>query len=192
MYNSKNHYGIVAISLHWLMAIGILGMYCLGLYMVELTYYDSLYKTLPFIHKSFGITLALVFIIRLVWRLINPVPEALAGISPLQRDAANLVHRLFYIIIPLIMISGYLISTADGSSINVFHILEIPASITSIPNQEDNAGLIHQYLGYGLAGLVVLHATAALKHHFYNRDETLRRMLGISSLSKQSTTGENK
>ncbi|MCP3688943.1 MAG: cytochrome b [Gammaproteobacteria bacterium] len=169
------------------MAAGILGMYCLGLYMVELTYYDSLYKTLPFIHKSFGIALALVFIFRLAWRLINPVPEALPGISLLQRAAANLVHRMFYIIIPLMMISGYLISTADGSGINVFHILEIPASITGIPNQEDNAGLIHQYLGYGLAGLVVLHALAALKHHFYNRDETLRRMLGTDSLSKQPT-----
>ncbi|MCP4186245.1 MAG: cytochrome b [Gammaproteobacteria bacterium] len=192
MYNSKEHYGVVAIFLHWLMTIGILVMFCLGWYMIDLSYYDSLYKTLPFIHKSIGITLAAVFIFRFAWRLMNPVPEALPGVSSFQQAAASVVHRLFYIVIPLIMVSGYLISTADGSNISVFHIFEISATITSIPDQEDNAGLVHQYLGYGLVSLTVLHVAAALKHHFFNRDDTLRRMLGTGFANKQLTTGENK
>jgi len=169
---------MIAILLHWLMAIAIFGMFGLGWYMVDLTYYDSLYKTLPFIHKSIGITLIAVFLFRLFWRLTNPVPNALEGSSRLERIAAKLVHRIFYWLIPLIMMSGYLISTADGSSISVFDLFEVPASITSIPEQEDNAGLVHKYLTYGLITIAGLHAFAALKHHVLDGDATLRRMLG--------------
>ncbi len=178
MYNTKESYGWVAIILHWLMAIAIVGMFGLGWYMVDLTYYDSLYKTLPFIHKSIGIILIVVFLFRLYWRLSSPVPDAIEGSSPMERKVSKLVHRIFYWLLPLIMISGYLISTADGSSISVFDIFEVPASITSIPEQEDNAGLVHKYLTYTLIALAGLHAAAALKHHILDGDATLRRMLG--------------
>ena len=76
------------------------------------------------------------------------------------------------------MISGYLISTADGRAISVFGWFEVPATITSIPKQEDVAGLVHQYLAWGLVIFSGVHALAALKHHFIDRDATLNRMLG--------------
>jgi len=179
MFNTKSRYGLVAVVLHWLMAVVILGMFGLGLYMVELTYYDKLYKTLPFIHKSVGILLALVFALRIVWKLINPAPEPISSLTRFEALASKTVHLAFYGFIACIIVSGYLISTADNSSINVFNLFEVPSTITGIPEQEDRAGLVHQYLTYGLIGLVVLHATAALKHHFVNRDDTLRRMLRI-------------
>jgi cytochrome b561 len=184
MFNTKTSYGIVAIVLHWLMAIVILGTFGLGWYMVELTYYDKLYKTLPFIHKSIGISLALVFIIRVGWKLINPVPESIPSLSQFEKVSSKLVHLTFYGLITLIVISGYLISTADNSSISVFDLFEVPATITEIPEQEDTAGLVHKILTYSLIGLVVLHAAAALKHHFVNRDDTLRRMLGVKLAHK--------
>ena len=180
MYNTRKTYGWVAVLLHWLMALFILGLFGLGLYMVELTYYDSLYKTLPFIHKSIGISLALVFIFRLIWKITNLKPEAVAGSSQFEQRAAKLVHLAFYVLIPCIMLSGYLISTADGSPINVFDLFSVPATVTSIPEQEDTAGFVHFYLACALIALVVLHAVAALKHHFINHDNTLRRMLGMS------------
>lgn len=161
------------------MAIVIFGMFGLGLYMVELAYYDRLYKTLPFIHKSIGITLALVFVFRVCWKLVNPIPEPISSLTRFERAASKVVHLAFYGLITLIVVSGYLISTADNSSINVFNLFEVPATITSIPEQEDTAGLAHKILTYSMIGLVVLHAAAALKHHFVNQDETLRRMLGI-------------
>ena len=183
MKNTTEKYGLIAIVLHWLIALVIFGLFGLGLYMVELTYYDSLYKTLPFIHKSIGISLALVFLFSVFWRITNPVPRALPGSKPFETRAAKWVHRLFYLLIPTIMFSGYLISTADGSAINVFEVFKVPATITSIPEQEDNAGLVHLYLAYGLIALVVFHAAAALKHHFFNHDNTLRRMLGLPQKS---------
>ena len=180
MKNTTERYGLIAIVLHWLMALVIFGLFGLGLYMVELTYYDSLYKTLPFIHKSIGILLALVFLFGVIWHIINPVPSAIPGSKPFEIRAAKLVHRIFYLLIPTIIFSGYLISTADGSAINVFEIFKVPATITSIPEQEDNAGLVHLYLAYCLIALVVLHAAAALIHHFIHHDNTLRRMFGLS------------
>ena len=182
--NSPQAYGWIAVVLHWSMAVVIFGLFGLGFYMVELTYYDALYRTLPSIHKSVGILLALVLVLRISWRWSNPVPEAVAGSKPVERRIAALLHRLFYLLIAVIMFSGYLISTADSSSISVFGWFSVPASITGIPQQEDIAGLVHQYLAYTLIALVVLHSAAALKHHFIDRDVTLRRILGYHQDSR--------
>ena len=76
------------------------------------------------------------------------------------------------------MFSGYLISTADGRGVSVFGLFEVPASLTGIPDQEDVAGVLHEWLAWGLIILAGLHALAAIKHHFIDRDATLSRMLG--------------
>jgi cytochrome b561 len=76
------------------------------------------------------------------------------------------------------MLSGYLISTADNRPIEVFGWFSVPATITSIPEQEDVAGLVHLVVASTLIGLVMLHAAAALKHHFIDRDRSLVRILG--------------
>lgn len=187
MRNTPQAWGTIAIALHWLMALVILGLFGLGFYMVDLTYYDPLYKTLPEIHKGIGILLALVLVLRIAWRLTNPRPAPIAGTTPLEERAAGLVHHLFYLLIVVIMLTGYLISTADGKPIDVFGLFSVSATVTGIPQQEDRAGLVHEYLAYGLIALVVLHAAAALKHHFVNRDDTLRRMLGMRASDRDGS-----
>ena len=87
------------------------------------------------------------------------------------------MHRLMYALMYLLLLSGYLISTADGRGINVFGLFTGPASISGLQNQADIAGELHQWLAYVLIGLISLHALAALKHHFVDRDQTLKRML---------------
>ena len=183
MKNTKENYGFISIVLHWLIALVIFGLFGLGLYMVELTYYDSLYKTLPFIHKGIGILLALVILFGFIWGKTNPRPSAVPGTTVFEARAARVVHRTLYLLILVILFSGYLIPTADGSAIDVFGIFSVPATLTTIPEQEDKAGLVHLYLAYFLISIVVLHAIAALKHHFINHDNTLRRMLGLSQKS---------
>ena len=76
------------------------------------------------------------------------------------------------------MMSGYLISTADERGISVFGLFEVPGFGSLIDNQEDLAGVVHKYAAYLVIGLTLLHAAAALKHHFIDKDETLTRMLG--------------
>ena len=87
------------------------------------------------------------------------------------------MHRLMYVLMYLLLLSGYLISTADGRGINVFGLFTVPASISGLQNQADIAGEVHQWFAFTLIALVVLHVLAALKHHLVNRDQTLKRML---------------
>ena len=176
--NSDVGYGWVAIILHWLMAVTVIGLFALGLYMVDLSYYDAWYKGSLDLHKSIGITLAAVFFARLVWRLSQAQPNALAT-STLQRRVAGFVHFMLYALLLLLFLSGYLISTADGRVISVFGVIDVPALGSFVDNQEDIAGDIHFYLAWTLIITIVLHALAALKHHFINRDRTLVRMLKV-------------
>jgi len=96
----------------------------------------------------------------------------------MTRLGSKLGHLALYAGLFALMISGYLISTADGRGIEVFGLFEVPATLTTIPDQEDVAGVVHEYLAWGLVIFAGLHALAALKHHFIDRDATLVRMLG--------------
>lgn len=192
--NTNERFGLVSVLLHWITALTVFGLFGLGWYMVDLTYYDPLYKTLPHIHKSVGILLVLLFLFRVGWKWLNPAPRPVDGSSRFEIVAARIAHVAMYLLLAMIFTSGYLISTADGSSIDVFDLFAVPATLTSIPEQEDVAGLVHEYLAYTLIGLVLVHALAALKHHFLDRDDTLRRMLGMGSRDdnqhvQQPTTG---
>jgi cytochrome b561 len=178
--NSSQRYGLVAIVLHWLVAVAVFGLFALGLWMTDLTYYDDWYKSAPAMHKGIGSLLFLVMLLRVVWRTLNVTPNDEPNIGKLQRRIAHAVHLTLYLLFFVLMISGYLISTAGGRSIEVFGLFSVPAIIYGIPNQEDIAGTVHWYLALSLIGLVGLHAMAALKHHFIDRDRTLKKMLGIS------------
>ncbi|MNE58833.1 hypothetical protein D3C80_1538890 [compost metagenome] len=149
--------------------------------MVTLGYYDVWYHQAPEIHKSIGTLLFIVMVVRVVWRFISPPPKPLASYSRLTRISAVLAHIALYTVLFAILISGYLISTADGQAISVFGWFDVPASVTSLPQQADTAGTIHLYLAWAVVVLSVLHALAALKHHFVDRDVTLKRMLGRST-----------
>ena len=175
--NSKSSYGWVAILVHWLMALGVFGLFGLGVYMVELTYYDAWYKGSLDLHKSVGITLAALLLFRFGWRLLGTQPEPVAGSSKAMNLVAHSVHKLIYLALIVIVTSGYLISTADGRAIEVFDLFAVPALPESVANQEDIAGKIHFYAAYGLIAVVVLHALGALKHHFIDKDKTLIRMI---------------
>ncbi|WP_413663349.1 cytochrome b [Microbulbifer sp. CNSA002] len=177
--NSSSSYGWVAIALHWIMAPAIIGTFILGWWMRQLSYYDPWYQRAPEIHKGVGIILLVFLLFRLAWRFANPSPASNPQTPSWQKFAATATHGLIYLLLLAIMVSGYLISTADGRPIDVFGIVSIPATLQGIPNQEDIAGSIHEILAWGLIGLVAAHVLAALKHHFIDRDGTLRRILGI-------------
>lgn len=176
--NHKDGYGLVAVILHWLVAAAVFGLFGLGLWMTELTYYDSWYRQAPWLHKGIGATLFLLVAARLLWRLFDPQPAPLPSHAPWERRAAGIVHRLLYLLLFAVMLSGYLISTADGRPLEVFGLFSIPATVTGIDNLEDVAGRVHLLLASSLVGLALLHAVAALKHGFFDHDRTLLRMLG--------------
>lgn len=176
--NSATSYGLVAIALHWLVALVVVGLFALGLWMTELEYYDAWYERGPDLHKGIGILLFITVAFRLVWRWLNPRPAPEPMHKPWERRLAGIAHALLYVLLFAVMIAGYLISTADGRSIEVFGLFSVPATLSGIENQEDIAGEIHEVLAFILIGLTLLHTAAALKHHFIDRDRTLKRMLG--------------
>ncbi len=176
--NSTTHFGLIAIALHWLVALTVFGLFALGLWMTELDYYDSWYKQGPWLHKSIGILLFFTLLFRISWRLFTPPPVGLSSHKQWEVKISHVIQLLLYLLLLLIMLSGYLISTADNRSIDVFNWFSIPASITSIPNQADVAGWVHLVLASSVIGLVTLHAAAALKHHFVDKDQTLKRIIG--------------
>jgi cytochrome b561 len=176
--NSDSTYGLVSIVLHWLVALAVFGLFGLGLWMVGLDYYRGWYRTAPDLHKSVGLVLFAVMLGRLAWRFVSPPPSAPASHGPTTRLASKVGHAFLYFALFALMLSGYLISTADDRGIAVFGLFEVPATLTSIPDQADVAGVIHEYLAWALVIFAGLHALAALKHHFIDRDATLVRMFG--------------
>lgn len=176
--NTTSSWGWISILFHWLSALVIVGLFALGLWMVDLTYYDDWYRTAPDIHRSVGILLLIATVLRLLWRKSSVIPADLPSHKTWERQSAHIAHIAMYVLLFAIMISGYLISTADGRSIHVFNWFEIPASLHGITNQEDIAGEIHFYLAVALISLAVIHSAGALKHHFIDRDNTLKRIIG--------------
>lgn len=176
--NTSARYGLVSVMLHWLVALVVFGLFALGFWMVGLSYYDPWRQSAPDLHKSIGILLFAVMLLRVLWRLCSPAPAALASHGRFTRLASKLGHGVLYLGLFGVMISGYLISTADGRGIEVFGLFSVPATLIGIPQQEDIAGAIHEYLAWGLVIFAGLHGLAALKHHFIDRDSTLLRMFG--------------
>ncbi|WP_416394690.1 cytochrome b [Allohahella sp. A8] len=178
--NSEHGYGLVAVTLHWLVAITVFAMFGLGLYMVDLDYYDPWYTDAPDLHRSAGVLLFVLVILRLLWRLVNQRPAPLAGHRQFERVAAVVVHGFLYLDLFIVMVSGYLISTADGRGIEVFGLFEVPALLAAEKGREELAGLVHWYAALALVAMAGVHAAAALKHHFVDRDQTLMRMLKVT------------
>jgi cytochrome b561 len=176
--NSSSRYGWVSIFMHWGVALAVFGLFALGLWMVGLDYYSSWRKDAPDLHKSIGLVLLAVMLLRVLWRFISPPPPALQSYSRMTRMGASFGHGFLYLSLFAVMIAGYLISTADGVGIPVFGLFEVPALVSGLPDQADTAGVIHFYLAWVLVIFSGLHALAALKHHFIDRDATLTRMLG--------------
>lgn len=173
--NNQNTYGWVSIFLHWVLALSIFGLFALGVWMVDLDYYSTWYHDAPNIHKSIGVLVISAMLFRFLWNQFNSKPAGLD--SPSLNLAAKSAHSLMYLLVFALGVSGYLISTAESAPISVFGWFEVPALITPFVEQADIAGDIHEWLAYGLITLVVVHFLAAMKHHFINKDKTLKRML---------------
>lgn len=175
--DNDTSYGWLTIVLHWTVALAVICLFVVGLWMVDLDYYHPWYNRAPDIHRSVGVCVVALMVLRLLWRLLTPTPRPLPTLASWERRASVAVHLVFYALVPLTGCAGYLMSTADGRAVDVFGLFEIPATITGIENQEDRVGNLHYYLAVILIILAGLHAAAALKHHVIDRDRTLKRMV---------------
>jgi len=162
-------------TLHWLVATHMIGLIVLGWWMIGLGFYSSWYYTAPYLHKSFGIV---VFVLGLMLLLakFRKRPAPVDGHTPFEKLASKLAHIVLYASIVTIPISGYIFTTYTGDPVAFFGLLDIPAVLAVSETVRDLAIDFHIYASYGLIAVIGAHAGGALKHHFWDRDQTLRRM----------------
>ncbi|KTD50469.1 cytochrome b561 transmembrane protein [Legionella quinlivanii] len=172
--NSNSHFGLVAILLHWIMAVLIIGLLVIGIYMVELPISLQKLKLYGW-HKEYGLLALALVVVRLCWRIINISPEL--SLPRYEIIAARIVHWAFYGFMFAMPITGWLITSAAGLPASFFGLFTLPNLIAPNEEQRQLYELVHEWLGYGLIVTILLHASAALKHHFINRDNVLRRMI---------------
>jgi len=178
MKSEVKNYNPVARAIHWLSALAIIGLFAVGLWMVDLSYYSEWYRTAPHWHKSIGLLLAGLTAFRMIWKLVTASPRV-EGAS-YEIVGAKLAHLAMYAILLALFVSGYLISTEDGRGIDVFNWFTVPGLGALFENQADIAGQVHFYAAWALILIAAAHAIAAFKHHFINKDNTLRKMIGAS------------
>jgi cytochrome b561 len=174
--DSHSNFGIISIVFHWLSAGLTLFLFGLGVYLTSYGYYSGDYLQYAHLHYALGLILLGLVIIRLLWRLTSKTPKALVTSLP-TKIGISLSKFLLYVFLFTILISGYFICTAEGQSIDVFGLFQIPSVMLLETNQLNLAGLTHKYVAWALFVLVIFHAGAALVHHFFIRDRTLVRML---------------
>ncbi|TCV95692.1 cytochrome b561 [Luteibacter rhizovicinus] len=160
---------------HWLMALLILGNGFFALWMDGLK--PSLNKINMFaLHKSIGLTVLSLFLLRLLWRAVDRRPPDEPA-PRWQQIAAHAVHGLLYLLIVALPLTGWLFNSAHGYPLQFFKQFNLPALVEKNPGLSDLMGSVHEYLFWFLCLVLVAHIGGALKHHLIDRDDTLRRML---------------
>jgi cytochrome b561 len=172
--NSENKFGLIAILLHWIIAILMIGLLIEGLYMVRVPI--SLHKLKLFgWHKEYGILVLMLAVFRLGWRLGNATPS-LSELSWMERVGARSMHWAFYGFMFALPITGWMLTSAAGLAPSFFGWFVLPNLVQPDESLRHQLTVIHQWLGYGLILAICAHMGAALKHHFINKDDILRRM----------------
>jgi len=188
--NTTERWGVVSISLHWLTLLLIIGLATVGLLMDELP--TSPFKIQVYaLHKSFGLTVLVLTLLRLAWRLMAGVPQPVPGVPRWQHWAANGVHGLLYALLLAMPLSGWLYNSASGFPLKWFGLFSLPKLTGYDPGIKQFALETHETLFYVLASVLLLHAAAALKHHYFDRDTTLKRMLPLMPDPIRNPTKDN-
>lgn len=172
----QQRYGSVAIVLHWLIAALVFAQIYLGWWMIEIPKYPVGVRAAWFnLHKSIGLTIALLVLLRLAWRLRNPPPPLPASLPRWQARAAGINHFLLYAALLLQPLAGYLGSSFSGYPIKYFGI-SVPSLVRAAPDLKELMSDIHFALAWIVTLLVLLHILAALTH-LAKRDGIFQRML---------------
>lgn len=173
---TPTRYNNVAVSLHWLVALLILAAFPLGLYMSDLVLSPIKLKLYSY-HKWIGITVLTLVLVRLLWRMVTRIPELPNSMKFWEKTAANVMHYVLYVMMLLVPLTGWLMSSAKGFQTVWFGVLPLPDLVGKDKALGDLLKDWHENLNYLLLALVVIHVAAALKHQFVTRDGLLARMM---------------
>lgn len=169
-------FGRMTRALHWIMAIGILGTFGLGAYVARMEV--GLSNLWLFgLHKTIGISLLALALLRLAWRSLNPLPGPLPGPAPWEMTLARATHRALYVLMFAVPLSGWAYASSTGLDVVIFGNLTVPGIAPASEALEAGLRLLHRILTWSLLALVGLHVAGALKRSLIARDGTLSRMI---------------
>lgn len=174
--NTAQRWGGVSQGLHWLLAALILLQGILGLVMVGMVNSPDKIR-LYALHKSIGLTIFALAVLRLGWRLYAGTPAPVPGLSRWQRSGARLSHCTLYALLFAIPLSGWLFNSAAGFPLQWFALFNLPPITAVDPGMREIAGAVHAWLFWVLVAVTLVHVAAALHHHLFLGDATLARML---------------
>jgi len=187
---ASERYGAVAQAFHWLIAALIVIQFVLA----------NLAGALPIgahklallaRHKSVGMTVLMLAILRLLWRLKHPPPGLPAGMAPWERLLARATHATFYVLLFAMPVTGWLMSSAKNYSVSWFGVFSWPNLIGKNESAFEWLRSTHDFLSGVLFVIAVLHILAALKHHLWDKDDVLVRMLPFARIDKVKPGGES-
>lgn len=180
--NSVERYGAVHKTLHWVIAIAVIMMLVMGWVMGDIPNGPDKFWVYS-LHKSLGITILALMVMRVVWKLVNwDLPKALPTHATWEKRLASFVHWLFYGLLFVQPLSGWMLTGAANSTINWFGFFSVPNIVA--PDQDLRRAMseLHDIIPLALTGIIFLHVAGAMKHAVIDRDRTLRRMLPFGAL----------
>lgn len=174
--NTPNSFGSITKTFHWIIALLIIGMLAMGFIMADME--PSPTKMMLYgLHKSTGVLILLLVILRFTWRTWNPTPQMPGSLAPWHHRLAKLSPIALYSLMFLMPLSGIALSQAAGYPINVYNIFTFPTLLFKNPDLSKTAALIHKYGAFAFIGILILHISAAFYHHFILKTNVLKRML---------------
>lgn len=175
--NTDARWGWPSMTLHWAIALLILSLLVLGFVIGELPRSPKYFWVYD-LHKSLGLTVLALMLIRLGWRLYAGAPRPEPGTPAWQNLAAHVTHWAIYALALAMPISGWLYDSASGlRALKYFGLVTVPKLTAPDPDIKNFSHAVHEYGAWLLIALILMHAGAALYHHFLQRDRTLWRML---------------
>lgn len=174
--NTEKAWGVVAKFFHWFVAVLVLGQFVLGT-IAEEARLSPLKLDLFVWHKSIGVSILLLVILRVAWRVRNRPPPAPDGVAAWEKRLAKVSHGLLYILIIIVPLTGWWISDTSRIPFSLYWAVPVPDLMAPNRDLSELAADVHGVLTKLLLVVVIVHTFAALRHHFVLRNDTLLRML---------------
>ena len=174
---NRDRWGPVSQALHWSIALLVLAMAAIGLSLDELPRSPKWFWVYD-LHKSIGLLLLALVVVRLAWRLYAGAPPSVSGLPRIQRFAAGATHAVLYLLILAMPLSGWLYDSASGlRPLQWFGLFAVPRLVGADEDLADDLHDLHEDLFAILVVVALLHVAAAVWHHVFRGDATLARML---------------
>ncbi|WP_321324427.1 cytochrome b [Thiomicrorhabdus sp.] len=180
--NSEQNYGLVTRANHWLSAFLFIGLIALGLYMSDLEKSPEKFELYD-LHKSLGIGLFMLMMLRLIWLKVSANPPQLSK-NKFEHILGHAVKGILYLAMILMPISGWVMSNSGGHEVAFFNLFTLPNIVAENHDLHEFAEEFHEITGKVMIAVILLHIAGALKHHLVYKDATLLRMLGKNKQDK--------